>query len=239
MQRKNSVGPSSTSLALRAALIAAIVGAIAALLLYLLLSAGDAGAAGKGASSELNAALAATPDVGRGETYYETCQACHGRDGEGASDGTVPAVGGQHYEVLVSELVAFRHAGRRDIRMENFSDRHHLADAQAIADVAAAIAAKPGSKTPAIGDGRNLSRGASVYVTYCSGCHGASGKGDAKRRVPRLTGQHYEYLLRQVADLASGRRPNMKPDHAVLMPGGPMSADDVAGISDYLSRIRR
>jgi cytochrome c553 len=239
MQRKQAAVPSSRSLSLRAALIAALVGAIAALLLYLLLSAGDAAAAGKGAGSELSAALAATPDVARGESYYDTCQACHGRDGEGASDGTVPAIGGQHYEVLVAELVAFRHEGRRDIRMENFSDRHHLADAQAIADVAAAIAAKAGAKNPGIGDGRNVSRGAGVYVAYCSGCHGASGKGDAKRRVPRLTGQHYEYLLRQVSDLASGRRPNMKPDHAVLMPGGPMSPDAVAGISDYLSRIRR
>ena len=40
--------------------------------------------------AELKAALAARPDAARGAALYGTCAACHGSDGGGVADGSIP-----------------------------------------------------------------------------------------------------------------------------------------------------
>jgi cytochrome c553 len=45
-------------------------------------------------------------------------------------------------------------------------------------------------------------------VETCTGCHGASGQGNAQLGAPRLAGQPKAYLERQLAAYADGRREN-------------------------------
>ncbi len=210
--------------------------AVAAIAQLLLAVPGTAGAAPV-AARELQAALALTGDPARGAALFDTCAACHGRDGGGARDGTVPAIAGQHYPVLVAALVAFRSRGRNDIRMEHFADRRHLQGAQDLADVASVVARLPPTRDIGLGDGRNLSAGTALYFRACAGCHGTSGQGKPESRVPRLAGQHYEYLLRQLEDTLSARRPTMLPDHAALLRAPAASAEQLTGVADYLSRV--
>ena len=107
----------------------------------LLVSAACAsGPAPTSAPAELHAALEATPDPARGASLYSTCAACHGEDGGGVPDGSVPRIAGQPARVLIGQLVAFRAAERRDIRMQHFTDRRHLERAQELADVASHVA---------------------------------------------------------------------------------------------------
>ena len=92
------------------------------------------------AEREFNAVLRLKPDAVHGEQIFDTCSACHGDKGHGASDGSVPAIAGQNFRVIVRELVMFRHGGRSDPRMQHFTDRTHLSrGAQDIADVAAYV----------------------------------------------------------------------------------------------------
>src|SRR5688572_6016356 len=138
-----------------------------------------------------------TPNLEKGAELFSTCAACHGENGEGTSDGSVPAIGGQHLPVLVKQLVDFRHNRRWDNRMEHFADRHHLKNAQDIANVAGFVNQLPPRQQTHIGDGKFIGNGASVYFQHCESCHGATGQGDAGKQAPRLAGQHYEYLLRR------------------------------------------
>ena len=180
-------------------------------------------------------ATRATPNLEQGAELFSTCAACHGKNGEGASDGSVPSIGGQHFAVLAKQLVDFRHNRRWDIRMEHFADRHHLKDAQDIANVAGYVnQLRPGPQA-GIGDGKFVGNGASVYFRHCESCHRAVGQGDADKQVPRLAAQHYEYLLRQFHDTADGRRPNMDQDHIRLLSG--LEMQDFVGLADYLSRL--
>ncbi|MCS6947194.1 MAG: c-type cytochrome [Steroidobacteraceae bacterium] len=153
----------------------------------------------------------------------------------GVSGGTVPRLAGQHYRVLVKQIVDFRHGRRWDDRMEHFADRHHLPTAQSVADVAAYVAELRSAPAPAGGNGENLAVGARSYFDKCSRCHGAAGHGDNARLIPRLAGQHYLYLVRQLYDGAEGRRPNMSRAHRRLL----LSLDkaSIEGIADYLSRM--
>ena len=68
---------------------------------------------------DLAAYLAHAPAAARAETgqgrslaagksvYLSSCAACHGGEGAGAEDGSVPRVGGQHFRYLLSRLREF------------------------------------------------------------------------------------------------------------------------------------
>lgn len=188
------------------------------------------------ARSELDAATRATPDLDHGAELFRDCAACHGAAGDGTEDGGVPRIAGQHFRVLVKQLVDYRHEKRWDIRMEHYAGRRLLLDAQSIADVAA-YTARLGREMPRnVGDGTLVEQGASLYAQRCAECHGAVGEGDNRNTVPRLAGQHYEYLLRQMHDAVDGRRPNISSTHVRLL--AKLERDDLVGVADFLSRSR-
>jgi cytochrome c553 len=72
------------------------------------------------------APMSALAELDHGAQLFETCGACHGPDGGGTLDGQVPRSGCQHTSVLWKQLIDYRHDRRWDLRMEHFSDRHHL-----------------------------------------------------------------------------------------------------------------
>jgi cytochrome c553 len=187
------------------------------------------------AYQELTEATQATPNLDRGAQYFTTCANCHGPKGGGKVDGKVPRIGGQYAHVIARQLVAFRHGQRWDILMENFADQHRLPDAQAIADVSAYVAQLDDPYPPGMGSGELVSHGASIYFRMCESCHGSSGQGNSKHLVPKIAGQHYEYLRRQIYDAVDGRRPGFPASHVRLL--ARLDHDDIAGVADYLSRI--
>jgi cytochrome c553 len=186
---------------------------------------------------ELIEAARLTPNIAHGAELFETCAACHGRDGLGASDGTVPAIAGQHGSVLVKQLTDFRHDQRWDERMRHFTDQHHLVNAQDVTDVTAYIASLPrfAPRLNAIGPGEYIQQGASVYFRVCEACHGPLGQGNLLYFRPRLAGQHYQYLLKQLDDISTGNRPAMHPAHVERIKV--LSRAERMGIADYLSRM--
>jgi cytochrome c553 len=190
-----------------------------------------------GALNEFIDAAQREPDLARGAKLFETCAACHGQDGTGTEDGEVPAIAGQHGSVLLKQLTDFRHRLRRDERMQYFTDRHHLPGPQELTDVAAYVASLPRFPRTAsgIGDGTSLGEGASLYFRECERCHRPLGQGDLLLRRPRLAGQHYLYLLRQLEDTAQKRRPGMDAAHVDMLRR--MSAAQLRGVADYLSRV--
>jgi cytochrome c553 len=176
------------------------------------------------------------PDLDRGAKLFQPCAGCHGADGGGTVDGLIPRIAGQHASVLMKQLVDYRHDRRWDLRMEHFTDRHHLPDAQAIADVAAYVSQLDSKAANGQGNGELVARGAGSYARLCQRCHGEAAQGDARHSIPRLAGQHYEYLRRQIYDAVDRRRPNFSPAHIRLL--ARLDRDGIEAIADYLSRAR-
>ena len=174
-------------------------------------------------------------DVMHGAQVFERCAACHASDGGGASDGSVPDIAGQHRSVLVKQLIDYRYARRWDPRMEVIASKHSLTRSQDIADVTAFVASLPFKVAATHGDGQDVAHGAEVYGRLCAGCHGSRAEGDAAKAIPRLAGQHYDYLRRQLYDAVDRRRPNFATDHVKLL--SRFERADFAGVSDYLSRL--
>ena len=191
------------------------------------------------ASQESSDVLHSPPDLNNGAVLFQSCAVCHGSSGGGTPDGQVPRIAGQHYSVLVKQLVDYRSDRRWDPRMEHSADQHHLKSAREIADVAryaSQIETLPESEI-GVGSGEFLARGAEVYGTSCSACHGKTGDGSGQQQIPRVAGQNYEYLFRQIHDGEEGRRPNFSASHIRLFKE--LDFADITGVADYLARIPR
>jgi cytochrome c553 len=179
------------------------------------------------------------PHPDHGAEVFRPCAVCHGASGGGTPDGQVPRIAGQHFSVLVKQLIDYRHARRWDPLMEYMADKHLLKNAQDIADVAAYASEiqTPSQEGASVGSGEFLARGSELYAQSCMSCHGKSGDGDGGRQIPRVAGQQYAYLYRQIHDAIEGRRPNFSAAHIQLLKG--LDYAEITGVADYLSRIPR
>lgn len=180
-------------------------------------------------------AVSKQPDAARGEQLFATCARCHGADGRGDA-ANVPRIAGQHPRVIIRQLVDYRYDRRSDPLMEKVADGHQLENAQDVADVAAWAASLVPGAAPSRGRGDFLQQGQQAYAARCAACHGPSGAGSDITLAPRLAGQHYAYLLRQLHDALEGRRPRMGETHDGVLRD--LDRDALQGISDMLSRSR-
>lgn len=186
------------------------------------------------AEQELRVVLAAEPDSIHGGRLFAICAQCHGESGQGSASGWPPQIAGQHRNVVARELVEFRAGLRLYDPMSRIAGRHVLGTPQDVADVAAYVAGltpvPDSTEAPTAG----LERAASIYVARCQSCHGANGQGSDGGYVPRVAGQRYEYLRRQLEEAATGQRPDMNGQHAVLLHDLP--AREFAGLAAYMAR---
>jgi cytochrome c553 len=189
------------------------------------------------AEQELAQVLKANADPAHGEQLFQLCATCHSADGSGGLKGDAPVIAHQHHSVLAKQLVDFRNGRRSDARMEGMAKKHHLATTQDVADVIAYVSGLPAPNPKALGDGRLVAQGAQLYAAQCASCHGHEAQGDDHSMTPRLAGQNYNYLLRQLYSAADGRRSNLGAEHAALLKG--LAPADFMGVSDYLSRLGR
>jgi len=203
-------------------------------LLVIMLSPADVPAVSP-SQQELEAVKHSTPNLDQGAEVFRTCATCHGPDGGGTLDGQVPRIAGQHTSVLRKQILDYRYDRRWDLLMESIAGRHDLPNAQTIADVTAYISRIDRDPQIGHGDGRLLQQGAASYAQLCRGCHGVAAQGDAAHTIPRLAGQHYEYLRRQIYDAVDGRRPNFSAAHIRLL--ARLDHDDIQAVADYLSRL--
>ncbi len=61
--------------------------------------------AASSSQQEYRDALHSTPNRDRGAELFRSCLVCHGPTGQGSVDGGAPRIGGQHFSVLIGQLV--------------------------------------------------------------------------------------------------------------------------------------
>jgi cytochrome c553 len=191
-------------------------------------------------SDELEKALALVPNLAHGGSLHRAyCASCHGTEGWGsASDGRTPALAGQHYQYLVKQIADLRRGEiGQDRGAFHVATLEVLRDTQAIADVAAYLSGLKPNPQPRAGRGDRLREGGEIYDWLCRDCHQDSGEGEAILFTPRISAQHYEYVLQQLEDFAAGHRVNAPPE--VLDLAAALSAGQRAAVADYVSRLAR
>ncbi len=185
---------------------------------------------------EQDAALTLNPDLVNGLDVYEVCSACHLPEGWGTKEGTFPQLAGQHRKVIVKQLADIRALNRDNPTMYPFALPESIGDEQAIADVSAYIQKllmnPDNGKGPATAD---LAAGEKLYKDNCVKCHGEIGGGDEEKFYPRISGQHYNYMLRQFEWIRDGKRRNANPDMVEQIKG--FSNKDMVNVIAYVAQI--
>ncbi|SAL72483.1 cytochrome c, class I [Caballeronia choica] len=147
--------------------------------------------------------IAARADAEAGKAKAVVCAACHGPMGNSTSP-DYPVLAGQSARYLYLELRDFNAGRRSDPRMSpmaaNLSpdDMHDLADYFA-AQKPTPIAFK--ADPVKVDAGRKKSE-----EVLCTMCHlgGFSGQNE----IPRVAGQQYQYIVKQLEDFRARRRTN-------------------------------
>jgi cytochrome c553 len=183
-------------------------------------------------------AMAAKPDLVKGEaTYTAVCAACHGAD---ANSGTpaYPKLAQQHPEYLVKQLQEFKSGKRKNPIMQGFAAMLSEDDMKNVSYWATSKQAKPGfskdKETVMLGE--RIYRGgiADRQVPACAGCHSPTGAG-IPSQYPRLSGQHAEYAIGQLTAFRDGVRTNSLQMTQVA---AKLNDKEIRAVSDYIAGLR-
>ncbi len=180
-------------------------------------------------------ALSATPDIDRGMKLYYKCALCHTPEGWGSPAGNYPQIAGQHQSVIIKQLLDIDKGNRDNPTMMPFTGPLLKKGPQAVADISAYIQQLLMVPNNSVGAGLRLEKGKEIYVEYCKKCHGDNGEGDARMFYPRIQGQHFRYLLRQLQWIKLGKRRNA--DKEMVEQFEVFSQSDLAAVADYVSRL--
>ncbi len=181
-------------------------------------------------------ALEATPDLKKGRQLYYNCALCHTPEGWGSPAGNYPQIAGQHQSVIIKQLADIHKGNRDNPTMMPFTNPLFEKGPQALADVSAYIEQLPMVPNNSIGTGMRLQKGEALYKKHCKTCHGENGEGKAEDFYPRIHGQHFSYLLRQLQWIKMGKRRNADPD--MVQEFKKFSQRDLAALADYVSRLK-
>jgi cytochrome c553 len=179
-------------------------------------------------------ALRALGNPARGEISFEVCQGCHRPKGVGRPDGSYPRLAGQHDTVLIKQMTDVRAGRRTNEKMLPFAD-HEVLNSQDIADIAIYLSRQPVLPNNGRGPGTDLARGKADYVELCESCHGPAGEGNAAKFYPRVSGQHFKYMMREIIDIRDGKRRNANPRMVEVTRG--LSDSRLEALADYMSRL--
>jgi cytochrome c553 len=174
----------------------------------------------------------AAPSKSDGSRLYTLCEVCHRANAWGSPDGAIPSLAGQQRRYLEKQLVLFRSEARAGTAMlvhPTFDEQHNIV---ALTGYLSGLEANP---NPVMGSGEHLRIGQELYAHICAACHGVDGRGQQGHGVPRIAGQHYPYLRRQIEAAAGLHRDLAPPEMSSALRGmGPQEKDALA---DYISRL--
>jgi cytochrome c553 len=127
------------------------------------------------------------------------CAACHGANGMPSDPKTIPIIWGQQTNFLMKQMHDYRAGDRDNPIMSAMAKTLKQEDLRPAANY---FGSKPWPPhTPAA-----AAAPAPANMTVCQVCHQQGFVGGAP--APRLVGQSYEYLIKQMNDFADGKRTN-------------------------------
>lgn len=204
----------------------------------------------------------AAGDAAAGATKAAVCGACHGADGN-SMVGTFPKLAGLGERYLLKQLsdiqawdletdpVKKEMVGRKVAEMTGLLAKMNKQDLE---DLAAHFAAQAtqlsGSKKIEVQvnsgikvDGLEL--GERTYragnpttgVPACTGCHAPDGKGNIPAGFPRLSGQHPEYIEKQLRAFRAGDRKNDGDQSIMRSIADKMSDAEIIALANYIAGL--
>lgn len=182
-------------------------------------------------------AVAAKPDLVKGEASFAVCSACHGPDGNSALP-VNPKLAQQHPQYLVKQLQEFKSGKRANPVMLGMAA---ILSEQDMLDIAYWLDTKkitPGfaKDKELVALGERIYRGgiADRQIPACAGCHSPNGAG-IPAQYPRVGGQHTDYVVAQLIGFRDGVRLNSLQMTQIA---AKMNDREIKAVADYISGLR-
>ncbi len=175
-------------------------------------------------------ALTAQADVAAGRAKAQPCFACHGEAGV-SSQPAIPSLAGQPRQFLVSALFQFRERKRVNPVMSPMAANLSNKDMNDLADFFASLPAP--APAGAIAPERAAQARTITQRNNCTACHTATMTG--QQHIPRLAGQHREYLAAQLKAFRASTRGEL--DGVMTSAAQALSPEDIELLSEYLATL--
>ena len=177
------------------------------------------------------AAGVAAQDVEAGAKKAQVCFACHGANGN-SQNPTYPVLAGQTARYLYFQLRDFKEGRRKDPNMDPIVANLARQDMYDLAAFFAAQHPIPIEFTP---DPNKAALGkAKADETLCTMCHlgGFAGQNE----IPRVAGQYYAYIVKQLSDFKARRRTNDAGNMTSV--ARTLSEQDIDNLANYIAGLR-
>lgn len=184
-------------------------------------------------------------------TYLETralvsnaCSKCHGISGNGVSiSPLIPVLAAQHDTYIEGQLKKLRQRERSDPHARAFmwGISRGLSDEQ-ISGLGQYFNSQPPAPAWPLRDPALVEKGKQIYenplelesgAVNCANCHGLHGEGKKKQAIPRLAGQHPDYLNLQVHYYRAKQRNNAIMNQV----SAALTEDQIAAVTQYVASL--
>jgi cytochrome c553 len=202
----------------------------------------------------------AAGDAKAGADKVAVCAACHGADGNSPAP-TFPKLAGLGEKYLLKQLRDIQawdretdatkkaQAGRVAIEMTGMLSNLNDQDLQDMAAYFAAqtiqlsgakdikVLTNSGIEVDGLALGEQVFRSGNLAngVPACTGCHAPDAHGNAPAGYPRLSGQHAEYLEKQLLAFRSGKRVNDGEPMTMRLVAEKMSDAEIKAVANFIA----
>jgi len=199
-------------------------------------------------------------DIKNGEALANAeCAACHAADGNSPMS-MFPKLAGLGEKYLLKQMHDIRNVGENSDPKKTSREIGEMAGlldsktAQELADIAAFYASKnmqlSGAKeiTVQINSGERvdgMKLGSQIYmagnletgVPACSGCHSPRGLGNSPAGFPRLSGQHADYIEKQLNAFRVGDRTNDGETMVMREVAARMTDAEIKAVANFIAGL--
>jgi cytochrome c553 len=169
-------------------------------------------------------------DPAAGQAKAQACAACHGPDGNPANGG-FPILAGQTARYTYLQLKDYKEGRRKDPVMEAIAAPLSRQD---MLDLGEHFAAQKPKPIAFKADPARVARGGKKAAeTLCTMCHlgGFSGQNE----IPRVAGQHPEYVIKQLAAFKARTRTNDAGNMTAV--ARTLSEQDIEDLAHYIATL--